>query len=135
MVLLVVAVGALADIPQLYLVALSALSLLIMIPVCLRIAATRGLAVSVYLFVGTIYLALTPSSLFVSGLLPMMVLDSVLLVILIGLFVSPQLVLREGRPCSEDDQRDRYRPASHGASPSPECSGEAPPRPCPARPR
>jgi len=94
MTLLAVAVGILAGISQLYLVALSALVMWVMTLVCRRMTITRGLEVGVYLFVGTIYVALTPPALFVSGLLPMMVLGSFLAVILVGLFVSPRLVLR-----------------------------------------
>lgn len=91
---LAVTIGILKDIPQLYLVALSTWMMSVMTLVCRQMAVRRGLEMSVYIFVGTIYVALTPPFLFVSGLLPMMVLGNFLAVILVGLFVSPRFVLR-----------------------------------------
>jgi len=91
---LAISVGVIGDIPRLYLVALSTWIMSVMTLVCRQMTVRRGLEVSVYIFVGTIYVALTPPFLFVSGLLPMMVLGNFLAVILVGLFVSPRLVLR-----------------------------------------
>jgi len=92
--LLYVVIGYVGDMSRLYTLSLVSLVLFIVVAIARWLVRVGRLNLAVYTFVGGMYVALSLLPLVVEGLVPAVITCNVIAVILVGLFVSPRLLLR-----------------------------------------
>jgi putative methionine-R-sulfoxide reductase with GAF domain len=89
-----VVAGFVLNISQLYILALTSLALFLVATVAERAARAGRLHTGVYLFIAALFAIIGSFPLLASGLLSTVLIGHILAITLVGLFVSPRLILR-----------------------------------------